>query len=123
MKVQIVSQTGLGSSDVKFGSSNFVAPKQSGAPDETGKDKFFKDQGVRKDAPAPTPKPEAQGRSTDQFMKDKGLSFEGGKKKVKESTDNPLIDAFLALQARQEGNIFEASKKLSAKQKKKASWA
>lgn len=52
-----------------------------------------------------------------------GRMESGGKKKMKESTGNPFIDSFLELQNTKAGNVFEAAKKLSDKQKKIASLA
>jgi hypothetical protein len=52
-----------------------------------------------------------------------GRTESGGKKKMKESTGNPFIDSFLELQNTKAGNVFEAAKKLSDKQKKIASLA
>jgi len=48
---------------------------------------------------------------------------EKGIKEMSDEVKNPLIDAFLALQAENSGNMFEAAKHLSAKQKKIAAVA
>ena len=79
----------------------------------------------QKATPIPGPKPDASQKAESDVRKQHNIPQVGSeylekesgpkKKKVSEST---LINAFLELQNIKAGNVFEAAKKLSAKQKK-----
>lgn len=106
--------------DTKPPATTWADPgKRDYSKDNTGTAKTANPAGP--EAPKPAPKAPDINNSIN-MSKPASERTESGKK-MKEEVENPLIAAFLALQDDKTGNMFEAAKSLSPKQKKIAAVA